>query len=399
MVNTTMEPLSFYLNDVFIELENHELPRTVEHLKDLANSLLGVENQDHPSGISQAVAYISAPSKPQKIFFLTDSEKIASFWTKARSSKMDIKIRISTGQKAASGDDNFYSALMKVLDQQRPEFKALSILLILVGTLFFPTLKHMLPKELQPLVRNGLANIRSECEPKEQMTNYAMAMVEDSDLQSGHSFLQTLQMQEANTYFKAVAFQTSRDNKREATKISLSTTNLPAEIMEKIATLVDNTDSVVEQIADFSYTSDGKAVSYSVNLWISTDQPNNKVDVALMVSGASFKRSAVEAVQEVDEPQYKWDITYHPATYFSSAFYTKTQVPVIVNGQHQCRKVKLPVFQDNRVKPHEFDMLRKYLTQMVSKEALANFAPTKLAHVLPATALRRPQFLNDNVPE
>merc|ERR1712147_188290 len=112
-------------------------------------------------------------------------------------------------------------------------------------------------------------------------------------------------MADVRSFHKTVLFESTPAQKSQAVIAALGTTNLDKIVIQKIAELVANTTLLVDQFSDFAYHADGRASSFTVNVRVSAEKQNGKVDVALMVSGASFGKNAVQAEEVVEEPVFE----------------------------------------------------------------------------------------------
>lgn len=213
------------------------------------------------------------------------------------------------------------------------------------------------------------------------MTNFAQANmqgnVQGTDV-SAEGVLGRMMMNDVRSYMDAVVFEADSDKKRDAVITSLSTTNLPIEVIEKISSLVANTTYLGKQFSDFSYDN-GRASVFTVNVWVAKETCQKKVEVALMVSGASFNKSIVKAVEEVEEPVFDVVTKHYEAGWFHEAYTEVKKIPLTYDGKNQVvRKVSRPVFDEERMNPHEMDILREYLMKLSSLQALRNYAPQKI---------------------
>merc|ERR1719203_572916 len=125
--------------------------------------------------------------------------------------------------------------------------------MVLIATLF-PALTCFLHPSLRPLAqasRELVANLfgrRAEVvqqSPREQLTSFAAANVGNSMDSAEHDILNRMVMVDVRSWHKTVVFEAHVNQKNDAVISALSTTNLPIEVIEKIAKLVGNTTLLV----------------------------------------------------------------------------------------------------------------------------------------------------------
>ncbi|CAK0830813.1 unnamed protein product [Prorocentrum cordatum] len=303
-------------------------------------------------------------------------EDFAAFWFKAYD-EPGKSVNVSVAQTGQDLQDACARSFKRLL---APALLPLLCAILLPGSGLVPREVEATASYIRHAATSFPAGPRLET-PKDQMTKFAVANVKGSTKESDASgFLNNFLMEDTRSYIKTVIFETTASHKQDNVVNALSNTNLPHNVTTKIGLLVANTTLLVDQFSDFHYGSDGRAYSYSVNVWASREKADKTLDVALMVSGASFKKSDFNGVEEIEEPQVVKVWNFHPATWYSSEWTEYVERPLLdEHGKQVVRKTTRPVFNNaSAVKPHEIEILRNQLLTWTCFDALKNHAPDHL---------------------
>jgi hypothetical protein len=369
-----IQKVNFTINNFSVERDLTDVPSTTKEFAELAMVIPGSSKL---GSSVQVVAVMGVPNRPQELLILSDRESIKSFWKKVASCpEKSTSITVTNEGKTSKSPYQYYTGV---------------VLLVLLAVLcpafapFLPTQMRAVARLGRQLSENYMKEPYSSEKPKDQMTDFALATIQSvhSGDNSERHFLESMVMQDARTYSKAVVFEAQSDNKQDAVVSALANTNLDPNVSKKIGALVGNTTMLVDQFTDFIYDDNGKATTFTVNLWVSPEKSDKKVEVALMVCGASFRKALVKAVEEVEEPQYRDTFITHPPTWRSDGYVEHIREPITYDGVTPVvRKVSRPVFDQTTIKANEMEVLRSYLMTLASHDTLRNYAPRKIPELV-----------------
>lgn len=213
--------------------------------------------------------------------------------------------------------------------------------------------------------------------PLQQLQTYAEATLLTASAKPEDTYLNTLFMEDARSYFQVDNFETTRELKVDAVEQSLSMANIPNQTQESIMKQIRVTKHLRKQFHNFVLDSNGTAVLYIVNLWM--QQHGDDVQVALMLCGCEFKQGAEGLSIQEEEVQYE-DVT--TKTKRSRTGWEEIVVekrPLTVDGKTPLM-VKTPrrITDPKKMKPSEVEELKEYLNMMASRQMLQNTAPHKV---------------------
>ena len=188
-------------------------------------------------------------------------------------------------------------------------------------------------------------------------------------------------MENARSYFMVDAMQTSMENKVEAVKHVLSVAKMPLNVSQAILDQIKVTKSLQKQFHDFALDTHGRAMLFSVNIWMKKQGhgDHGDVQIALMLCGSEFTQSG-EASTIVDEIQYDEVKTKTSRWWTGWEEIIIKKHPLTIDGINPLKvKVERKVTDPKKMKPSDVQQLKDYLVLLASKHMLQNNAPHKLA--------------------
>lgn len=188
-------------------------------------------------------------------------------------------------------------------------------------------------------------------------------------------------MENARSYFMVDAMQTSMENKVEAVKHVLSVAKMPLNVSQAILDQIKVTKSLQKQLHDFALDTHGRAMLFSVNIWMKKQGhgDHGDVQIALMLCGSEFTQSG-EASTIVDEIQYDEVKTKTSRWWTGWEEIIIKKHPLTIDGINPLKvKVERKVTDPKKMKPSDVQQLKDYLVLLASKHMLQNNAPHKLA--------------------
>ena len=251
--------------------------------------------------------------------------------------------------------------------------------------LFTGTSGGFLPSDATAVLRKlrNWGNFASDANaPLQQMTTFAEATVAAAN-QAEDSYLTTLFMEDARSYFMVDSMETEATQKEHAVRESLNSANIPENTSDSILKQVKYSKNLQKQYSNFFLDTTGKAVLLSINIWMV--QKGSDVQIALMLCGSELKQAEQETPVEIEEVQYQEVTTTAQRWWTGWQEIVVTKHPVTVDGKTPLRvKKEKRITDPKKMKPSEVQQLKDYLVSLASRSMLQNNAP----HKLPTTSRR-----------